>query len=109
MYVVTIIDQPSNVTVCSGGNAVFTCVLAGPSVTTGAITTAGWHIKGSQFFLSISRKDRHTSTTATIDGKLFDTLTVINVSHEDDSSLYQCVVTSEVASNIVSITVTGKY
>jgi len=105
---VTIGDQPSNETVCTGGDAVFTCVLAGLSITLRRITSAAWHIKKGGPFLSVSGRPRHNVTTAFIDNMLFDTLTVTNVSQEDEDSLYLCMVTSEVTSDIVSITVTGK-
>jgi len=106
---VAITTQPSNVTVCSGGVAVFTCVLSGPSITAEEVTTAGWHIKGIQsgYFLLVSRRSRHTVNTTVIDGMLFDTLTITNVSHEDEGSQYRCVTTHEVISNVVSITITG--
>ena len=107
---VTITTQQNNVKVCSGGEAVLTCVLSGKSITRGQITTAEWHIKGieNNTFLLVSRTPRHNINTTIFDGKLFDILTVTNVSHEDEGSLYRCVVPNKVTSKIVSITVEGE-
>lgn len=108
VYTVTITTQPSNVTVCIGGEAEFTCVLTGPSITTEDITTAGWQRKGSNYFLPVSGRKRHITIPTTIDDTLNDTLIVSNVSRDDDGALYRCMVTDRLTSNIVAITVTGR-
>ena len=102
-----ITTQPSNVTVCTGGDAVFTCILTGPSITTGDITTAGWQRKGSNFFLSVSGRHRHIINPTITNDTLTDTLTVTNVSHEDDGVPYRCMVTNRLTSSDVWITVIG--
>ena len=106
---VTITTQQNNVKVCSRGDAVLTCILSGQSITRGQITTAEWHIKRieNNTFLLASRIPRHNINTTIVDGKLFDMLTVTNVSDEDEG-LYRCVVPNKVTSKIVSITVEGE-
>ena len=85
----------------------FTCVLTGTSIIKEDITAAGWQIKRSSFFLSVSGRHRHIISTTVNNDTLIGTLTVTNVSREDDGVPYRCMVTNRLTSNNVSITVIG--
>ena len=101
--------QPINDTVCLTQNttASFTCVV--DRGTTSQITNAGWHILTEGEYIGILGRPRHTSNP-TLDGNIItDTLTVTNVSVNDNGALYRCEPTRNVISMPVTLTVLGTF
>ena len=108
--IVSIITQPMNVTVCltQSTTATFTCVVEDRGSL--GIAIAGWHIRVGGIYVSIppTGRDRHM-TNATINGDIItDTLTVTNVSGDDNGVQYQCQPSGSVPSMTVTITVLGE-
>ena len=105
---VIIKTQPSNVTVCSGGEAVFSCVISGPSIVSNIVTTADWQIMIINLgFVSVLKRDRHVLHQEVKHDTLIERLTITNVSKADGGSLYQCMVTESLVSRTVTILVAG--
>jgi len=107
---VTIIKQPSNVTVCRGGEAVFSCVIRGPSIASNIITTADWQIMIEKLgFVSVLERDHHIlhKEPEVKHDTLIERLTITNVSKADGGSQYQCMVTEFVVSRTVTILLAG--
>ena len=107
--IVNITTQPMNVTVCltQSTTATFTCVVDRGGVN---IFNAGWHILEGGIYVSIppNRRPRHM-TNDTINGNIItDTLTVTNVSVDDNGALYRCQPSGGVPSMTVTITVLGE-
>ena len=97
-----------NVTVCltQSTTATFTCVVDRRGV---GIFTAGWHILDRGVYVPVTNRPRHmTNASVTIDGIITDTLTVTNVSVEDNGTLYQCQPVGGMPSITVTITVLGE-
>jgi len=105
---VTIIKQPSNVTVCSGGEAVFSCVIRGPSIASNIITTADWQIMIRKLvFVSVLKRNHHILHKKVEHDTVIERLTITNVSKADNGSQYQCMVTESVVSRTVTILLAG--
>ena len=105
---VTIIKQPNNVTVCSGGEAVFSCVISGPYIASNIITAADWQIMTKKFgFVSVLKRDRHILYQKVKYDTLIERLIITNVSKADSGSLYRCMVTESVVSRTVTILLAG--
>ena len=104
--------QPMNVTVCLSQNttANFTCVVDGGSR---MITTAGWQILDDDIYLSVVGRPRHMidprSAIVNIGTIVTETLTIINVSVSDNGAKYRCQPISGVISDVVTLTVIGKF
>ena len=95
-----------NVTVCltQSRTASFTCVVDRRST---SITTAEWNILDVDTFISVASRRRHM-TNAIRDGNIItDTLTVTNVSVDDNGAQYRCQPVNGVNSMTVTITVLG--
>ena len=110
--VVNIITQPMNVTVCltQSTTATFTCVVEDRGGLLG-IAAAGWHIRVGGVYVRIPQtgRDRHM-TNAIFDGDIItDTLTVTNVSVDDNGAQYQCQPVDGVTSMSAIIKVLGMY
>ena len=105
--VVTITTQPINATVCltESTTATFTCVVDGGGT---GITSAGWDILFRGTFISISGRDHHMSDSSVTGDTVTDTLTVTNVSVNDNGALYRCEPFGNVFSNIATLTVLGE-
>ena len=98
-----------NVTVCltQSTTATFTCVVDRGGVN---IFNAGWHILEGGIYISIppNRRPRHM-TNDTINGDIItDTLTVTNVSVDDNGAQYRCQPSGGEPSMNVTITVSGE-
>ena len=105
--VVTITTQPTNVTVClmESTTATFTCVVDRGGL---PIFSAEWYIlDGGQFYPTRGR-DRHMSDSITTGDTVTDTLTVTNVSVNDNGALYRCEPFGNVFSNNATLTVLGE-
>ena len=110
LVTVTIIKQPNNVTVCNGGEAVFSCVIRGPGIARNIITTANWQIMIINFgFVSVVNNDRHGIHQTVRNDTLIERLIITDVSMNDSGVLYRCMVTESVISNNVSIFLAGKH
>ena len=105
--VVTITTHPTNVTVCltESTTATFTCVADRGST---SITTANWHILDGEIFISIAGRDRHMDDHSVTGNTVTDTLTVTDVSVNDNGALYRCQPLSNVFSNNATLTVLGE-
>ena len=103
----TITTHPTNVTVCLTENttATFTCVVDRGGT---GITTANWHILVGGRFIPTLGRDRHMSGSSVTGDTLTDTLTVTNVSVNDNGTLYRCEPSRTVFSNNVTLTVLGE-
>ena len=100
--------QPMNVTVCltQSTTATFTCVVDRRGV---GIFTAGWHILDGGAYVPVTNRPRHM-TNAIRDGDIItDTLTVTNVSVNDNGAQYRCEPLRYVTSITVTITVLGRW
>ena len=98
-----------NVTVCLTltTTASFTCVVDGGGL---GIFTAGWHILEGGVYVSIPQtgRPRHMTNAIRNGDIITDTLTVTNVSVDDNGALYRCQPSGGVPSMNVTITVLGK-
>ena len=105
--VVTITTHPTNVTVCltESRTATFTCVVDRGGI---GIANAGWHILDGEIFVSTLGRDRHMSAHSVTGNTVTDTLTVSNVSVNDNGALYRCEPTRDVISNNATLTVIGE-
>ena len=105
--VVVITTEPMNVTVCltQSATATFTCV-----VDTGGedIFNAQWHILTRGQYQSVVGRPRHMVNPVTIGDIINDTLTVTNVSVNDNGAQYRCEPVTGVNSMTVTITVLGE-
>ena len=105
--VVTITTHPTNVTVCltESTTATFTCVVDRGST---SITAASWQILDGGIFIPIFERPYHM-IDATINGSIIiDTLTVTDVSVNDNGVLYRCKPLGNVYSNNATLTVLGE-
>ena len=107
--VVVITTQPRNVTVCltQSTTANFTCVVdRGGS----PISSAQWqiHLSGGTY-ISVTGIARHMVNSVLNGDTLSDTLTVTNVSVNDNGAQYQCEPSNNAISNVVTLTVLGMY
>ena len=105
--VVNITTHPTNVTVCltESKTATFTCVVDRGST---SITNANWHILVGGAFISISGRPRHMDDHSVTGNTVTDTLTVTDVSVNDNGVLYRCEPFGNVLSNIATLTVLGE-
>ena len=105
--VVVIITQPMNDTVCltQSTTASFTCVVDRGVV---PITTAGWKILDGGIYLSVIGRPHHMVDSIVNNNILTDTLTVTDVSVNDNGALYQCEPFGNATSDVVTITVLGE-
>ena len=96
-----------NVTVCltQTTTASFTCVVDRRGI---GVFTAGWHILERGSFVSVISRPRHTTDDSENGGIVTDTLTVTNVSVNDNGALYRCQPFGAVTSMNVTITVLGE-
>ena len=103
----TITTQPTNVTVCltESTTANFTCVVDRGST---SITTANWQILEGGIFIPVFSRPRHMSDPSVTGNRVTDTLTVTNVSVNDNGALYRCEPLSNVFSNNATLTVLGE-
>ena len=94
---------------CSGGEAVFSCVIRGPSIASNIITTADWQIMIRKLgFVSVLERDHHHILHKEVKhDTLIERLTITNVSKADNGSQYQCMVTESVVSRTVTILLAG--
>ena len=103
--------QPLNVTVCLSQTttANFTCVVDAGST---GITNVGWQIliEGGSY-TSVIRRPRHMldfRMSATNSGTIItETLTVTDVSLNDNGAKYRCQPVDDVISDVVTLTVIG--
>ena len=102
-----ITTQPMDVTVCltQSTTASFTCVIDRGGV---GITTARWEILDGGEFLSVVGRDHHMVDPNRNGDILTDTLTVTNVSVNDNGALYRCEPRDNVVSMNATITVVGE-
>ena len=105
--VVTITTQPTNVTVCltESTTATFTCVVDRGDT---GITTANWQILDGGTFIPVFGRDRHMNDPSITGDTLTDTLTVTDVSVNDNGALYRCRPLGNVFSNNATLTVIGE-
>ena len=105
--VVTITTCPTNVTVCltESTTATFTCVADRGST---SITNGGWNILSRGTFISVTGRDRHVDDPSVTGNTVTDTLTITNVSVNDNGALYRCEPFGNVFSNIATLTVLGE-
>ena len=96
-----------NVTVCltQSTTASFTCVVDTRGI---PITSVGWQILDGGIYIPVIGRDRHMSNVVTNGDILTDTLTVINVSVNDNGALYQCEPIRGVTSVNANIIVLGE-
>ena len=106
--VVSITTQPMNVTVCltQSATANFTCVVNTQGIT--GIFTAGWQILDGGRYRSVVGRPHHMTNHIINNDIITDTLTVTNVSVNDNGALYRCEPEDGVTSMIVTITVLGE-
>ena len=95
-------------TVCltQSRTASFTCVVyrRGTSDT----ISAGWQILDDGVYQSVFQRPRHTSNPIRNGDIITDTLTITNVSVDDNGTLYRCQPYDNVTSMNVTITVLGE-
>ena len=105
--VVIITTQPTNDTVCltESTTATFTCVVDRGGL---PITSVGWHILVGGVFVSTLGRERHMSDPSITGDTVTDTLTVTNVSVNDNGALYRCEPFGNVFSNNATLTVLGE-
>ena len=105
-----ITTQPMNVTVCltQSTTATFTCMVE--DIGGLGIATAGWHIRvgGVYVFIPPTGRDRHMTNSIRDGDIITDTLTVTNVSVDDNGAQYRCQPSGGVPSMTVTITVLGE-
>ena len=100
--VVNITVQPMNDTVCltQSTTASFTCVIDRGSL---PLTIAGWRILIRGFYISVHGRRRHMFNSVINNDIITDTLTVTDVSVNDNGAQYRC---EPDIGNVTSITVT---
>ena len=101
--------QPTDVHVCSGSDAIFSCIIRRPNDQ--EYTTVGWQILNKDGdFVSVENRDRHTITeTHGNETELTEMLQISNVTASDNGTWYRCnPITGIVMSNNVSLNVAGK-
>ena len=101
--------QPTDVHVCSGSDAIFSCTISRPNDQ--EYTTVGWQILNKDGdFVSVENRDRHTITeTHGNESELTEMLQISNVTVSDNGTWYRCnPITGIVMSNNVSLNVAGK-
>ena len=106
---VVITTQPMNVTVCltQSRTATFTCALNRGGY---GIYVGGWCEVAHGWCLIIppNSRPRHMTNSSINGDILTDTLTVTNVSMDDNKALYRCQPMVSVTSMTVSLTVLGE-
>ena len=105
--VVVITAQPVNDIVCLTQNktASFTCVVDGGGA---GISSAGWHILVGGVYILVVGRERHTINPIRDGDIITDTLTVTNVSMNDNGALYRCQPFSNVISMSATLIVLGE-
>ena len=105
--VVVITTQPINNTVCltQSTTASFTCVVDRGGV---GITSAHWHILAGGEYIPVGGRPRHMANPTRNGDILTDTLTVTNVSVNDNGAQYRCEPFGDVISMPVTITTLGE-
>ena len=113
MYIINVVvitTQPMNVTVCltQSTTATFTCVVDRGGV---SIFTAGWHILDGGVYVPIPQtgRPRHMTNIIINEDIITDTLTVTNVSVDDNGTQYRCQPFGDVTSMSAIIKVLGMY
>ena len=109
LVTVEFITHPSNLTVCSGGVAVFTCEVNRNGF---PITAAVWQIfRQNHSFVSVSNLQFHSMTnTLQVDkDTLTSRLTVTNITSNNNGSIYRCFITKNATSYTAQLAVAGKY
>ena len=104
---VNITVQPMNATVCltQSTTASFTCVVGRGSL---SVTSAGWQIHlGGGVYAYVIGRNRHMTNATIMGDTLTDTLTVTDVSVNDNGAQYRCEPLSNVISDVVTITLLG--
>ena len=107
--VVVITTQPMNDTVCftQSRTASFTCVVDRRGI--GGIINAGWQILDDGVYRSVFQRPRHMSNSMRNRNIITDTLTVTNVSVDDNGAQYRCQPVGGVTSMTAIINVLGMY
>ena len=97
-----------NDTVCltQSRTASFTCVVDRSGI--GGIISAGWQMLDDGVYQSVFQRPRHISNPMRNGDIITDTLTVTNVSVDDNGALYRCQPYDNVTSMNVTITVLGE-
>ena len=102
-----------NVTVCltQSTTASFTCVVEVVDREALGITSAGWQIYvGGGRYLALNGRFRHTTDDDVNGDIITDTLTITNVSVDDDGAQYRCEpVIGGVSSDDATLIVLGMY
>ena len=106
--VVVIITQPMNDTVCltQSTTASFTCVIDRGVVD---IFSAGWSILTGGHYRSVVGRARHIVNSIRNGDIVADTLTITNVSVNDNNTQYRCEPLDSLTSITVTLTVLGMY
>ena len=112
LHTATITAQPSDVTVCNGGAAVFTCVVDrnGSNISNDDVMWQQIRMSGSISTLSTSLTGVPFNITTTISGDILtSTLTVTGVTDSNTvgTSLYRCVVSDMMSRNASPLISTG--
>ena len=106
--IVNITTQPMDDTVCltqQDMTASFTCVVNRGGV---GISSAGWHILDGGAYVLVVGRERHMVNPMRNGDIITDTLTVTNVSVNDNGSLYRCQPFGGVNSMSVTLIVAGE-
>ena len=106
--IVVITTQPVNATVCltQSTTASFTCVVDRGGID---ITNAGWSILTGGQYLSVVGRPGHMVNPIRNEDIITDTLTITNVSVNDNNAQYRCEPDTGVNSMSVILTVLGMY
>ena len=104
VFIIDLVQQPMNTTVCAGSTATFTCVIFVPN---GIPANPGWFINDDLVTIST----RYTIISNFTDSLMTpvyisSTITVSNIAIADDGAEYQCGVIS-ILSYIATLNVTG--
>lgn len=96
-----------DVTLCltQSTTAVFTCVVDRGST---SLTAIGWFIEEGVEFLTVTGRDRHMVTSNRVVDVITGTLTIINMTGNDNGAAYRCEPTRSVISNTVNLTALGE-
>ena len=108
LNVVEIIVEPVDDTVCLTQRemtASYTCVV---DRGVRGITSGGWHILDDGAFILINGRPHHMSNPMLNGSIITDTLTITNVSVNDNGALYRCQPFGSVSSMNVTLIVLGE-
>ena len=105
---VKFITQPSNLTVCSGDFAVFTCEV---DIDGSDITAARWEIlsQDNGFVFVSNLPFRNNMTNHMHEDTLTSRLTITNITSDDNGTTYRCRITDQVTSYTAQLIVAGMY